>query len=303
MRYILPGDGLWASCDWREERNQDCTFMLKKFGSLMVSKPEEVLPFSTNLEPRLLLNDEKPKSNMVCAKNGAAGMGALTDHGTRKGHGWEPQDYKIVHNHGRGGQLWRFRNFMMRNLGVPVTDAPPPIKPLKIIFSENSSKASYRNFDWKKQIAGLNAANLDPDVVIETYQFDKYSLKEQVEIIGEAAIFVTAGGGGAVTATFLPRGASLIIFYGADTGLSNGRRSGTPARLDYDYFNNMAYVRAHWVGTDKDVAMDYKRTKHVTAEQMEDIEGLVTLIKHDLDIVRKERMQYDAMTNEANSQD
>eukprot|EP00980_Cylindrotheca_fusiformis_P020104 scaffold7176_cov134-Cylindrotheca_fusiformis.AAC.1 len=134
MRYILPGDGLWAACDWKEERNQDCNFMLKKFGTLMVSN-HEVLPFSTNLEPRLEVNG-KAKSNMVCAKQGAAGLGSLTDHGTRKGHGWEAQDYRIVHNLGRGGQLWRFRNFMMQKVGVPVTDAPPPNNPFRIIFSE-----------------------------------------------------------------------------------------------------------------------------------------------------------------------
>lgn len=302
MRYVLPGDGLWASCDWRYDRNEDCTFMLEKFGSLMVSRPDELLPFSTNLEPRLNLNDSSgtPKSNMICAKHGAAGLGALTDHGTRKGHGWELLDYKIVHNLGRGGQLWRFRNFMMQNLGVPVTIAPPQITPLKIIFSENSSNASYRNFNWKPQIKALQDANLGPDVVIESYQFQKYTLKEQVEIIGQAAILVTAGGGGAVTATFLPRGASAIIFYGSDTGLSGGRYSKTPARLDFDLFNNMAYVRTHWVGTGKVAARLFKLAKTFSSEQVEDIEGLVTLIKHDLDIIRKERMQYDAMTKVEN---
>lgn len=292
MRYILPGDGLWASCDWREDRREDCAFMLKKFGNLMVSK-EGVLPFATQKDPRFqLLVNNAPKSNLVCARHGLAGMGALTDHGTKKGHGWEPTDYNIVHNHGRGGQLWRFRNFMLGNLGIPVSEAPPP-KPFKIIFSEGSSKAGYRNYNWMHHLGALSSTDMGDDVAIESYKFSEFSLKEQVDIISQAAIFVTAGGGGAVTATFLCRGASAIIFYGSDTGLRNGRISYTPARLDYDYFNNMAYVRTHWIGMRKKDAYDLRRAQEQTQQQMDDIDGFVTLVKHDLDIIRKERREYD----------
>ena len=53
-----------------------------------------------------LLEDAKPKSNLVCAKNGLAGIGALTDHGTRKVHGWDPFVSNSVHTSVRdqGGQ-------------------------------------------------------------------------------------------------------------------------------------------------------------------------------------------------------
>ena len=131
-------------------------------------------------------------------------------------------------------------------------------------------------------------------MAVESYKFSRFSLKEQVDIISRAAIFVTAGGGGAVTATFLSRGATAIIYYGSDTGLINGRMSYTPARLDFDYFNNMAYVRAHWIGMKKSDAHKLRLAfNNKTEEQTEDIEGFVTLIKHDLDIIRKERMEYD----------
>jgi hypothetical protein len=300
MRYILQGDGLWASCDWRVERTEDCEFMLKKFGSLMVSNPK-VLPFTSQKSPRVELLSPK-KSNLVCARHGLAGMGSLTDHGVKKGHGWETSDYKITHNSGRGGQLWKFRNFMLGNLGLSVTEAPPTTKPLKIIFSEASSNAAYRNFNWSQYIKALEAADLD--VVIEKYMFKDYSLKEQAEIIGQAAIFVTASGGGAVTATFLPRGASVVLFYGSDTGLNNGRKSFTPARLDFDYFNNMAYLRCHWIGQTKRLSMQLRGeardsdTREAIRENQarikeEEVQGVVTLIKHDLSLIRKERIQWD----------
>ena len=40
---------------------------------------------------------EPGKSQLICARHGLAGIGALTDHGTEKTHGWEEDDYKITH--------------------------------------------------------------------------------------------------------------------------------------------------------------------------------------------------------------
>lgn len=307
MRYILEGDGLWASCDWRQSRTDDCTFMLKKFGTLMVSEPDKILPFSTNQSPRLILShgSAKPKTNLVCAKNGLAGLGALSDHGTKKGHGWETKDYELVHNHGRGGQLWKFRNYMINNLGISVTDAPPSIDPIKIVFSERSSKGANRNYNFGVYIKALEAADLGPNVVFERYQLSKLSLKEQVEIMRDAAIFVTACGGGAVTASFLPRSATAIIFYGHDSGMLNGRDNGTPARLDFDYFNNMAYIRTHWIGmTRRDIYRMKKDDRNAKEKEntllnkrREDVEMFVSLVKHDLNIIRRERVDYDSRQN------
>ena len=312
MRYILDDDerALWASCDWRDDRRKDCQKMLEKFGTLMVSNPDTVLPFTTSKEPRFILDDKaaKPKSNLICAKNGLAGLGSLTDHGTKKGHGWEEQDYELVHNHGRGGQFWKFRNFMMKNLDVPVDDAPPSIDPIKIVFSDNSSTSALRNYNWDKYISALEETDLGPNVVIERYTFRKHTLKEQVDIIRNAAIFVTAAGGGAVTATFLPRGATAIIFYGARAVKKGGKKENTPARLDFDYFNNMGYIRTHWIGSlifrngkrrrwiiksSPDHIDKSKELLEMEREGQEDIQGFVTLIKHDLNIIRRERLEYD----------
>ena len=47
---------------------------------------------------------------------------------------------------------------------------------------------------------------------------------------------------------FLRSGTSLILYY--DSSGTNGnpkKKVGHPSRLDWDYFNNMAYVRTSWL--------------------------------------------------------
>eukprot|EP00934_Nitzschia_sp_Nitz4_P005080 Nitzschia sp. Nitz4//scaffold109_size72162//7818//8786//NITZ4_005833-RA/size72162-processed-gene-0.17-mRNA-1//1//CDS//3329532724//5070//frame0 len=284
LRHTLDGDALWASCDWAR-RSEDCAFMLHKFGHLMNRNPN----FNSSLTQRtvnlaLSSDDDKPKSNLVCARHGLAGLGAVTDHGIEKGHGWDPKDYEIVYNHGRGGQFWRFRNFMMTNLGFPVSNAPPG-PPYRVIVSEKSSKSSSRSLDFTAQLQALKDAGLgvdqDTDVVFESYQMSNFSFEEQVKIVSNAAMYVTACGGGAVTATFLPRGASLMVFYSENGGISNNKNTHTPALLDWDYLNNMAYVRTLWFD-------------QFGKNSPEKLNGFVELVKHQLSILREQRAAYEA---------
>ena len=67
------------------------------------------------------------------------------------------------------------------------------------------------------------------------------SLVQQAELVSSTAIFVTVCGGGAVSATFLPKGASLFVFF------HDEEKNGRPVRLDWDYFNHLGYVRTHWI--------------------------------------------------------
>jgi hypothetical protein len=78
---------------------------------------------------------------------------------------------------------------------------------------------------------------------------------------------------GAVTATFLPKGASLIIYFVEDGGIHRGRRDfSTPARLDWDIFNNMGYIRVHWLPLQ-------------TMNTRSDLSALVQLIDHELHLI------------------
>ena len=75
------------------------------------------------------------------------------------------------------------------------------------------------------------------------------TLRQQMQVALESAIYVTVSGGGAVTATFLPPGATLIVYYLEDGGFDywNTSYTYTPARLDWDLLNNAGHLRVHWL--------------------------------------------------------
>ena len=155
IRYELPGisRGLWAGCDWTEEKKADCTHMLAKFGillgtrrsyqkfhgksdiqnTIMVENPNGIknprsaaklprIPITTNRAVELALKSSNSieellrNPKLICAKNGMAGFGAISDHLPGMGHGWQKWDYLNSYNSGRGGQLWEFRNYMVHNI-------------------------------------------------------------------------------------------------------------------------------------------------------------------------------------------
>jgi hypothetical protein len=296
LRYILPGrEGLWAGCDWRPDRQEECHQMLSKFGPLMIHHVP-ALPLTTQNSTRLHVSVAN-QSNYICARNALAGLGSLTDHGTTKLHGWEESDYESVHNAGRGGQLWRFRNFMLNNLGLlrknhdgddtnTAIINEPPSTPFLILFSEASSANPLRNMHFNVFVQALkDLPNFDSlKIQIQQVQMKQYSLKEQAELVQRTAIYVTVSGGGAVSATFLPRGSSLLVFYSETGGASNNRPTGMPARLDWDYFNNMAYTRVHWLSKPKKSGLQVSP---------EDLEIFVELVLHEVDIMTRQRRDWE----------
>jgi len=256
LRYVLQDGerGLWASCDLRPEKTEECRAIMSKFMPLMVGGGGESSSNSNNNRARAKFTStqdfefqtssgQPPVSDLVCSKSAAAGIGALTDHGAIKSHGWEVDDYKLTHNHGRGGALYYFRNFMVSNLGLATETKLST--PHRIVFSQKSSDIFIRSLDFAREIK-LTKESF-PLEQVENYTFSKLSIQEQVEIASQTSIYVSLCGGGAVTAMFLPRGSSVILYYGEDSGTSNNKLTGTPALLDWDLFNSMSHLRVHWL--------------------------------------------------------
>jgi hypothetical protein len=240
-RYVLKDDPLWASCDLRDDNKKKCESLFTKFLPALGVDPNA---FSSTEDFRLVTKQAKT-SKYVCARQGAAGIGMLTDHGV-KAHGWEAKDYATTHNMGRGPLLYAFRNFMLQNLNIsttPISFEPP----FKVIFSQFSSESYRRRTDFKTQLEALEKAFSPNELEAAGHVMKKLSIHEQVQIASESAIFVTSCGGGAVTATFLPRGATLIVFYDGSGGRMSNRKTKNPARLDWDLFNHMSYLRVHWL--------------------------------------------------------
>jgi len=271
IRYkLLDGErGLWASCDLRPDKTEACEHIMNKFLPLLAGLDSPYQQLYNN-ENAPLVEHTPQQSDLVCARHGVAGIGSLTDHGLHKAHGWEEVDYKTIHNHGRGGQLYAFRNFMMRNVRLDPAHKTKAGKPHKIIFSVKSSDIFIRNMDFERQIE-LVKENF-PEVLVESYTFKEHTLLEQLQVASTASIYVTTCGGGAVTGMFLPAGGSLLIYYAEDGGLANGKMNNKPALLDWDLFNAMSHLRVHWIPRN-------------TRKSKIDENALVMLIRHELNLM------------------
>jgi len=81
-------------------------------------------------------------------------------------------------------------------------------------------------------------------VIVKPADFLHTNVKEQTDLVHDASIMITSAGSGAVTAMFLPRGSSLIIYY--DDEFSEGEHVES-GHLDWDFWNNLSYLRVHWL--------------------------------------------------------
>jgi len=254
IRYILQNGerGLWASCDLRAEKTEACRKMMTKFMPLFLGR-DYPYHFSTTQDFHFMTNDNGP--DLVCSSTAVAGFSSLTDHGISKMHGWEEEDYHFTHNHGRGGQLYAFRNFMLQNMGYQSSDllwhkhvTPKDQRPRhRIVISQKSSEIFVRSLDFKRQIEVLNDNLPQDEVSIEAYIFREHTLKEQLDYVLDASIFVSLCGGGAVSAMFLPAGSTVFMFYSEKGGAKNNHMTSKPAWLDWDLFNAMSHLRVHWL--------------------------------------------------------
>jgi hypothetical protein len=278
LRYVVQDGerGLWASCDLRLEKMDLCRHMITKFWPLMVGH-DSPYRFSSTMDATLVETTHPVgTSSLICAKTGLAGLGSLTDHGLFKGHGWEQSDYRTMHNVGRGPLLYEFRNFMLRNLNIPlVRPKQPQQQRLRVVFSQKSSDIPLRSLAFDKQIAFVQERI--PEARVEAYILKNLTVYEQMDIASQTSVFVSLCGGGAVTGMFLPKGASVIIYYGENGGTRNGKRDFQPALLDWDILNSMSHLRVHWVPRN-------------TRDTELDLQILVMLIRNELKLIEHQQL-------------
>ena len=90
MRYILEDGqrGMWASCDFRDDKVAACAKILDKFSPMMMGTSNgyhwsttQSFDFRPNQQQQ---QQQAAPTDLVCAAHGAAGIGSLTDHGVFK---------------------------------------------------------------------------------------------------------------------------------------------------------------------------------------------------------------------------
>ena len=267
---------LYGTCEMRRKKGKKCAENFEKFLPLLGVDPQTFTTLkTTNFRP--LLSDGANGPSWICARKAMAGLGMLTDHGL-KDHGWRmPKETRQVQNTGKGALLYQFRNVMIHNLGLSLV----PLRgntPLRIVFSVHSSGDPTRDVDFIHQQNALKQV-LPAGVAIQQVELANMKMIEQVELVVQTHVFISTCGGGSMTATFLPRGATLILYYDEQGGYNfanNFNITGDPAFLDWDLMNNMSYLRVHWlpIGTmNTDAGIDM--VVHLIQHEVEAISSML----------------------------
>ncbi len=232
---------LYGTCEMRRKKGKQCADNFEKFLPLLGIDPKTFSTVRT-----VLFQPKDDSATLVCAKHAMAGLGMLTDHGL-KDHGWlMPKETHSVQNVAKGALLYQFRNALLHNLNLPVVPARGTSIPL--VLSAHSSGDPPRDVHFLNQQKMLTQTF--PELAVQHVELATMGLREQVELVSQTRIFVSTCGGGSMTATFLPKGATLILYYNEDGGYDfahDFNLTGDPAFLDWDLFNNMAYLRVHWL--------------------------------------------------------
>lgn len=248
---------LFGACKRSIER-VGCERMMRKLLPLMRLSSDNIM-FDFDLENAKLLNpvvnsqsgtvtsseqrhqEVHQSTTLVCARQGVAGLGMLSDHGMKE-HGQYASDYATLHNVGKSDLVFSFRNMILRNMGVGGTSTlRSSHKPYRMIISVNSTNNGRRKVSFEHQQHAIEAAIDKDNLSIERVVMGDLSLVAQLQLVSRSFFYMSVCGGSVFSATFLPRGASLILYF------SNYRER--PMMLDYDLLNNMAYIHVHWLST------------------------------------------------------
>jgi hypothetical protein len=236
---------LLTSLDDECRTTPKCDGLVKKFFPLL--RVSEIYSMDELQIQQPSPNQVESSVKYVCARHGAAGMGMLTEHGSTR-HGQNVDDYQLVQNSGRGGHFYAFRSFMIRNMGIDeqvFTNRPRH----GVLFSINSSTSLPRRKSFTKQI-GAAREGLGKDAFVSGVEFARFPLKDQLEAMLQTSVYVSTVGGSTATAMFLPRHASLILYFSSDESfVGRSRKKDMPTMMDFDFWNNAAYMRVHWLPT------------------------------------------------------
>ena len=197
-----------------------------------------------------------PKSNLICSKHGVAGLGMIAT---------IRDESKLLFTHamGRGAMIYTFRNYILSNLGLPISPLPPP---LTTATTTTTTAAANKQTKIQITMAGLTEIEFNTldkelrtllvDVVeIEIRKIDDdLPFHESIALTSTSMIHITHRHTPShllATATCLPRGATLIVLdtmSQQDTSDTDDKNSidRMVSRAEQDYLEMAGYFNVHW---------------------------------------------------------
>jgi hypothetical protein len=133
--------------------------------------------------------------------------------------------------HGRQSQLWRFRQYTMRNLGL-YDDSSTKVRNLIVIWNRNDQKRLLRDLTGLAEYV----RQMVPDAEVIVTELVGMDLPEQIQLMSQTAVHITGPGGGSFIGMYLPRGATMIRLYAADY------------LMELPFFNALGYIHVDHLG-------------------------------------------------------
>ena len=134
------------------------------------------------------------KARIMCAPHAIIGLGSLTDHGVKRGHGEYVTDYQVSQNVGRGPLLNDFRSYCLENAGFSAFTHPTTL--FSLLASSSQSTPSEPDHAFHKQLHHLHRhlVNDTMSYVSDSVNLTSVSWHEQVSRVQRANVVVSAAG-------------------------------------------------------------------------------------------------------------
>jgi hypothetical protein len=251
MRMVLPSSPLKGSCDddqddrsWR----QQCMDIINKYHHLLIAHDDDMTRITTTqLDATLRLKDDVDRrSNLVCAKDGVAGLAPLTISGNKNRGKTKAQT--TSNTIGRAGLFWRFRTYSLYNLGLTDSvgmDATTMPKKISMTTTSRIKLGLYKHTLQRHFSTQKNVEISDVDTA-------KMSLREQVQIATQSTILFSTMREALIFITYLPRRSHIVIVDIEEIGNSTYNLENEEALLDsWNYIVSLTRVKVHRLTLEK----------------------------------------------------
>jgi len=173
----------------------------------------------------------------TCFQTLVAGMPMYSDD-CDDGHAGRETDVWSLCNHARQGQFWQFRNYILQNvLGESYDEMNDMPKHHKITITQREDEhRGLKNLD--QLISQLKDKYQGSDIEVVVVQWEKLSLKDQLDLIRTTTVHITPPGGVSFIALFLPRWATSIRLYTMEY------------RMEWNIFHYLGYISVEHVDCD-----------------------------------------------------
>lgn len=236
----------WATCDWIRLHQGPGHTLPAEYATRCLKNNHKWLPFVLGPGQHQVLetNAWDREDELVCFANAALGMTPFANQGSGH-HGWNPGD-GVPPAFGRAPLLFEFTRHMMRLAGVATPVEPG--KEIVVLFSSKSSDRIKLDFspvvrELERTRGGLDSllARQGYRLVVRHQVMYELSPKQQMELSSRTCVYLTAAGGGAFTAQFLPKGSALLLFQdSAAEHLHQGN-------VDWKVFNSASWLRTQFL--------------------------------------------------------